>query len=79
MNCLSVYSSPLAKTETLALIQMFVLYKTNPISLDQRIFNYIYKAKHTQQDHLFVPSEIHGGDFDLIQMARDCGAGCPNC
>lgn len=50
-HLLSVYLSPLANTETLPQIQMSVLHKTNPItvSIDQGIFNYIYKAKHIQQ------------------------------
>lgn len=58
---------------------MSVLYKTNPTSFNWGIFNYIHKAKHTQEDHLFGPSEIQVRDFDLVQPAGDCGAGRPKC
>lgn len=57
---------------------MSVLYKTNSISLDQEIFNYIYKAKHTQQDHLFDLFEIRVRDFGLIQPAGAVVLGVPN-
>jgi len=61
------------------MIRMSVLYKTNPISLDQVAVGYTYKTKHTQQDHLLGASQIQVRDFDLIQPAGDSSAGCPKC
>lgn len=79
MNCLlGVESSPLANTETLALMQMSLLYKTNSISLHQGIFNYISETKHPTGPFIGL-LEIHVRDFDLIQPAGDCGAGHSRC